>query len=961
MSLTCSEPIDTKIMSKKSLVEDPDQKSIGAPSKLLENGKLQQKEDQSPANQSRAFGSLGDLYFSESAGTLDTNSDSSQTSPSSGVMTDRVQRIASSIYAEFKVMIETYGLPVVERLMPLVVGLLENLDELYKDQAAYHEEVYQLRDQNSFMVGELEREKDRRKQAELRLIHVEDAFDEERKTHETKVEELTLSGRQVELKYQNLKDQFARMEAKEAEWKKESQRLHEHINELIRSKLDLADQVKFANQSSSRLAAKTDAPGHLGSSNASTFGIVVGLSGDGDTALHSGMENMYDATSGGFGFDEMTSSDAEGVIPDEEIPDDSASPPIATADNDTGAFAGMRREIDILIRENMELVETNQQLCIWSMLQTTVFQSFPNLPFGSWPIHSENASLRESVSHLTQSRSTLQSELASTDQLLNDTRHELEELRDRLAATSRRFELSNEIVIFFSWPDLKTEAQHSHICRTYGIFALDFYTTPGIPSYCVLYFSHGVSQSWVCLSRAWAAAPMYGWSRGLDSPHSKRCPSTVKSNPDVTCAQSQTVPLPVQCRSIGGLHGNQLEIVSALLVTLPTSGLKDAKSDHQIWLIGRGPGHNGLLASPNAGGRGSVGQVLVFEVGRFSQPLHTFDLENGFMPTAAVFVHDHLGRQFARTSPIGHNTLFVFTFCAASTCGLVCLSLSDPSGTSQLNVFRLSEAMNHASNNSSTGKITRTHQLITIPGDCVATGPVMMALDTRLSPDQSRHVWLGTAGGGHCHELDLNTRQFAQRLVSILIRRTFIFEFSLRLPQETPCLHAICVQPQDTNGGFNHIWLAVSGASNTNVDGTCATAATEAHANRGMARLIAFRTDTRALVYQIDLTTPLCAMIEVFNRAIFPFRKLNGCCFSNIFGPFKCLDTEGVTDPIDLTVCRLLLVSDGLTQSLWFATRSGIIGRFPVPVFGGFLCIFQQLDLVLHFCFTGCHSIRQID
>lgn len=83
----------------------------------------------------------------------------------------------------------------------------------------------------------------------------------------------------------------------------------------------------------------------------------------------------------------------------------------------------------------------SQQLCIWSMLQTTVFQSFPNLPFGSWPIHSENASLRESVSHLTQSRSTLQSELASTDQLLNDTRHELEELRDRLAATSRRFEV----------------------------------------------------------------------------------------------------------------------------------------------------------------------------------------------------------------------------------------------------------------------------------------------------------------------------------------------------------------------------------------------------------------------------------------------------------------------------------------------------------------------------------------
>lgn len=111
-----------------------------------------------------------------------------------------------------------------------------------------------------------------------------------------------------------------------------------------------------------------------------------------------------------------------------------------------------------------------------------------------------------------------------------------------------------------------------------------------------------------------------------------------------------------------------------------------------------------------------------------------------------------------------------------------------------------------------------------------------------------------------CSLLHLSCAHLA-RTTHSLIRRTFIFEFSLRLPQETPCLHAICVQPQDTNGGFNHIWLAVSGASNTNVDGTCATAATEAHANRGMARLIAFRTDTRALVYQIDLTTPLCAMI----------------------------------------------------------------------------------------------------
>ncbi|KAG5452654.1 hypothetical protein CSKR_200002 [Clonorchis sinensis] len=38
------------------------------------------------------------------------------------------------------------------------------------------------------------------------------------------------------------------MEAKEAEWKKDGVRLHERINELIRSNLELTNQVKFANR-----------------------------------------------------------------------------------------------------------------------------------------------------------------------------------------------------------------------------------------------------------------------------------------------------------------------------------------------------------------------------------------------------------------------------------------------------------------------------------------------------------------------------------------------------------------------------------------------------------------------------------------------------------------------------------------------------------------------------------------
>ncbi|KAH8857626.1 C-Jun-amino-terminal kinase-interacting protein 4 [Schistosoma japonicum] len=36
---------------------------------------------------------------------------------------------------------------------------------------------------------------------------------------------------------------------------------------------------------------------------------------------------------------------------------------------------------------------------------------------------------------------------------------------------------------------------------------------------------------------------------------------------------------------------------------------------------------------------------------------------------------------------------------------------------------------------------------------------------------------------------------------------------------------------------------------------------------------------------------------------------------------------ENVTDPIDLTICRLLTVPSTSDHELWFATRSGLIAR----------------------------------
>ncbi|KAF5395849.1 hypothetical protein PHET_11465 [Paragonimus heterotremus] len=165
-------------------------------------------EDDKKTND-ESTGSLRDFYLCESSsGVQDGSGDSSRNSPASvGVVCEDVQRITSNIYNEFKAMIEAYGVPVVERLMPLVITLLKNLDELYKDRSAYQVEVDQLREQCSFMTGELDREKERRKQSELRLLQAEDAFEEEKKSSESKIEALTTTCRHAELRFQNVKDQ----------------------------------------------------------------------------------------------------------------------------------------------------------------------------------------------------------------------------------------------------------------------------------------------------------------------------------------------------------------------------------------------------------------------------------------------------------------------------------------------------------------------------------------------------------------------------------------------------------------------------------------------------------------------------------------------------------------------------------------------------------------------------------
>ncbi len=88
------------------------------------------------------------------------------TQEDSHVMSERVQSLAASIYKEFERMMQNYDENVVKELMPLVVGILESLDQSYVDKQESEVELELLRDDNEQLLTQYEREKQLRKSAE---------------------------------------------------------------------------------------------------------------------------------------------------------------------------------------------------------------------------------------------------------------------------------------------------------------------------------------------------------------------------------------------------------------------------------------------------------------------------------------------------------------------------------------------------------------------------------------------------------------------------------------------------------------------------------------------------------------------------------------------------------------------------------------------------------------------------
>nr|XP_054604935.1 C-Jun-amino-terminal kinase-interacting protein 4 isoform X2 [Nothobranchius furzeri] len=162
----------------------------------------------------------------------------------SAVMSERVSGLASSIYREFERLMEKYDEDVVKELMPLVVGLLENLDSVFAANKEHEVELELLKEDNEQLVTQYEREKALRKHAEERYITLEDSQDGEKKDLQSRLVTLESHSRQLELKTKNYADQISRFEEREADLKKEYNALHQRHTEMIHSYMEHLERTK---------------------------------------------------------------------------------------------------------------------------------------------------------------------------------------------------------------------------------------------------------------------------------------------------------------------------------------------------------------------------------------------------------------------------------------------------------------------------------------------------------------------------------------------------------------------------------------------------------------------------------------------------------------------------------------------------------------------------------------------
>ncbi|VDP06253.1 unnamed protein product [Heligmosomoides polygyrus] len=371
-------------------------------------------------------------------------------------MSEKVQNMASAIYREFELMIQRYGEDGVKTLMPLVVNVLEALDLAFLEREEQAVDQEMLKEDNEQLVTQYEREKQLRKQAEQKYMEIEDNLIGQNKELEAKIESLESIMRMLELKAKNASDHASRLEEREADQRAEFDRLHERYNALLRTHVDHMERTKYL-MGNDKFELMQNMPlpqaqlrtrmGMAASVDASSIRGVSDLISAHMSQSTTMEVNLANHISNEADWQDEFSSDVE-PSPREMTSEEEKAAPSAAAEKPSrsnrnsereeeegdeqqdgedslGAdLTGMGREVENLIKENMELLDMKNAL---NIVKNDLIARVDELS-------SENAILRDEVHSFEMVRvkmsdniSKLEEELKSVKQKLAEKEAEEEE------------------------------------------------------------------------------------------------------------------------------------------------------------------------------------------------------------------------------------------------------------------------------------------------------------------------------------------------------------------------------------------------------------------------------------------------------------------------------------------------------------------------------------------------------
>ncbi|VDM30510.1 unnamed protein product [Hydatigera taeniaeformis] len=923
-----------------------------------------------------------------------------------------VQAIAHRFNAEFEAVLEasevdsSAGSAIVQRLLPTVVAVLEQLDEFYKDHASYKAEVIELREETTFLLNQLDKAKAARRDTEDLLMRMEDQFESERKSLNEALARNETQIRRLEMRSKNVEEQLARMEQKEQESLKENSKLHERINELLRSHAELNDSLKQS-------AAMP----------------VYSLMKNRDPVTTRVPGNAFDTTSAGVGFDELSAMEGDLSPPcDDDLDDLSLMVDNNSESEGIHDIAGMRSEVNNLIRENMGLMETK-----WVYLIFSAYTSFSprnalnvvkdDLLLQRDSLKADNQLLTEAVKQLTEKQALLQQELINSDQMLTSARTELESLKANVEKLKRelskkgftkaeivrlitdrnyykeRFlelreaiklmetirasqrghpELLNDLPPAVTDVQVHQNASPHHQLKSvfakimnlislprldFGLDTMTLLDTDDVErrqeecadAKAVAPMSKDASantfqsQRWIKICLPLNQGPIFGWVHGFRGVRQGKAELSTAKNSTSLC-RPVAYPVPKKCRNIGRLmlrnevrFGFLVRVARVITTALFVASPLEKDCTHHLWLIGRGVASEAVLGRKKAK---NVGKLYVFDPLLLTDALVSMELDDDFLPiSASLFsvagtecspslaksrrfvVRDFRSLSNSKT-PVKPLNNYRVLIAASDGRFLVCATTSNPDAVSENDVWKVTLLSTFKLANpgeAATAIVSLDHRIClgvlnsagsnqlvtlkwhldseTVPGNDIELNSVLRATALPLPSEpappsgpillssifERSFCCLGTAGGGGLHRFDINADAFVAYLA---------------LPSQTPCLHAIAVDNECATSSAETsplssrrlIWLAVSGRSPP-------TPTTQQRGSEEsweevylgpLSRLLSVCAEKHVFLHKIELTSVLTSMIG----------------------------TNGVLDPVDLTVSRLLVQG---TQYVWFATRCGLI------------------------------------